>query len=162
MRQFTAQGLNELLKENITHVFSFAADIYTVSTLESNNPDYRIISDTINHTINGHTYVAFPFEVFLPTAEEDALPTVACRLVNTGGDMVAQLRLLNTTPTVDLYITRYDFSATHVEVGPMRFSVLSVEWNDTDISFTLGLEYHYLQEPAMVYGFTPDIAKGLF
>lgn len=162
MRQFTTQGLNELLRENITHVFSFAADIYTVSMVESNSPDYRIIADTVNHTINGHVYTAFPFEVILPTAEEDALPTVKCTLVNTGGEMVAQLRQLNANPTVDLYITRYDFSDTYIEVGPMRFSVLSVEWNDTEIIFTLGFEYHYLQEPAMIYGFTPDIARGLF
>jgi hypothetical protein len=166
MKVVSQEMLAELVKQQVTHVFCFAAKI--IHPQLTGGVPYRIINDTVKHTIKeadnvDYEYEAIPFEVTLPVYEEDAPPTVECTIANVGGELIDIIRNTRTSPYIELYIVRIDTNGdAFLEIGPMYFVVTNVAWDDNSISLTLGFEYQYLNEPSMIWSFTPDIARGLF
>lgn len=144
---------------------------------------YRFVNDTVGHSFyekyyapdnSGNIltsttkqfYLGLPFEVGLPTFEEDQIPTVKCTMVNPGYDTIALLRQIMVKPTLELSVIAIRGTNPNeeisVEVGPLELTVTSIEWDDAQIIFTLSYDYYYLAEPFMVYRFTPEYFPGLF
>lgn len=157
-----------------------------VTVLGENDPKYwtiiyRFINDTVGHSFfekyynsdgqvltssTKYYYLGLPFEVGLPTFEEDQPPTVRCTMVNPGYDTIALLRQIMVKPTIELSVIAIrginPNEEITVEVGPLELTVTSIEWDDAQIVFTLSYDYYYLVEPFMVYKFTPEYFPGLF
>lgn len=142
---------------------------------------YRFVNDTIGHSFyekyfddfgniltstTKQFYLGLPFEIGLPTFEEDQPPTVKCVMVNPGYDTIALIRQIMVKPTIELSVIAIKGinpnEQISVEIGPLDLTVTSIEWDDAQIIFTLSYDYYYLAEPFMVYRFTPEYFPGVF
>lgn len=163
-RTLTPDGLTAILSETTDQVILFALII--------NHPDlaqpYKLVQNKtdLSVDINGaiDTFTAFAFEVSLPDFREDSVPSSKIKLDNIDQFLINLLRTSNVAPEIEVYVIRKDPLATNAvkELGPMTFTLKTVDWDIRTISGDLTLDYDYLNEACMKYRFTPEIAIGLF
>lgn len=107
------------------------------------------------------TFHPYPFEAAVPEDTDSANPQVQLRVDNVDRQVVRALRDYAGVPRCTLEIILAS-SPDHVEVGPFRFSLLSVDYDAVVISGTLGYEEDFLNQAVPAQTYTPTNSPGLF
>ena len=120
----------------------------------------RVCNDAVDLVSDGHTYVAWPFEIALPEDTDERVPQVQLTIDNISREIVEAVRSLSSPPVVSLSVVLAS-SPDHLEYGPMRLEFMSVEYDALTVTATLGLE-PVLSEPIPGDTMTPGLFPGLF
>ena len=121
----------------------------------------RFVNNTADVTSNSDVYTAFPFTIDFPPADgEDRLPSVQLVIDNIDRSIIAELRDLDSAPTIDVSVVLASDPDT-VECGPLSFSLKSIDYDAQVITAELGFE-DILNEPFPAGTFTPTDFAGLF
>ena len=121
----------------------------------------RFVNNTADVTSNFETYTAFPFTIDFPPADgEDQLPRVTLVIDNIDRSIIAELRDIDSAPTIDVSVILAAVPDT-VECGPLQFTLKSIDYDAQVITAELGFE-DILNEPFPAGTFTPTDFAGLF
>ncbi len=99
----------------------------------------RIVNNTENITSNGDLYVAYPFEIELPTERGESIDTVKVTISNVDQQLVSAIRLALGRPTVALNVILASDPDT-VEAGPFDFELESADYNVLTITGNLAFD----------------------
>lgn len=119
------------------------------------------VNNTEDIVRNGTTFYGWPFEVALPDEREDALPMVQLRIDNIDRRIMEGIRALTTAPSVMVEVVLASALDAPPEAGPADFSLRGIEYDALTITGTLAPP-DVLNEPAMMWSFTPANFPGLF
>lgn len=101
MRNFPADVRTEMEAPQTAEVFlvllTIAADGFALGRFVNNNED--VVS-------RGETFLAFPFELAMPTDDDERVPEATLRIDNIAGEVLDALRGLDTAPEVVLEMVR--------------------------------------------------------
>ena len=133
--------------------------------LDISHPDLiggpiRLVSDTVAVISGGNTYEPFPFEIDLPSDEEEHLSQAELLVGEVGPTIVEALRTITTPPSIDLRIVLASAPDTTV-AGPFNFTAREVEGDATSLRLRLTFE-DILNEPFPGDEFDPARFPGLF
>ena len=121
----------------------------------------RYVDNTADVTSNGDVYTAFPFVIYSPPADtDDYLPSVRLTIDNIDRVIIAELRSIDSAPTVDVSIVLASDPDT-IECGPLQFTLKSISYDAQTITAELSYE-NILNEPFPAGTFTPTDFAGLF
>ena len=121
----------------------------------------RYVDNTADVTSNGDVYTAFPFVVDSPPGDtDDYLPSVRLTIDNIDRVIIAELRSIDSAPTVDVSIVLASDPDT-IECGPLQFTLKSISYDAQTITAELSYE-NILNEPFPAGTFTPTDFPGLF
>ena len=105
-RSLTVTGLQGILSQTTDSVYLFAMvithdDLVSPLYLIQNNVDLDVDIGTVE------TFTAFPFDLTLPSIEENSLPTAQIRIDNIDRTLVELIRTTTVKPDIALYIVRF-------------------------------------------------------
>lgn len=120
----------------------------------------RLCNDNQDTISRGNTFIAFRFEIQLPSSEADSPPRARIRVDNVDKRIVDAVRSVTSAPTVVMEIIR---AATPdiIEVSLPGFQLTNVAYNALVVTGDLGLE-NLLLEPYPGAIFDPGRFPGLF
>lgn len=93
----------------------------------------RAVNNNVNIVSNGNTFTAFPHKVILPDNREGAAPRAKLVIGNTSREIITEIRLITTPPTITLQVIRAADPDT-IEVVYENFTMRNVKWDKTQIS----------------------------
>lgn len=93
----------------------------------------RAVNNNVDIVSNGNTYVAFPHQVILPDDREESAPRAKLIMDNTSREIVTEIRLISTAPTVTIQVVRAADPDT-LEAFWSDFILKNVKWNRSNIS----------------------------
>lgn len=130
-----------------------------ISHSELSSP-IRVVNNMTDVTSGGNVFLASAFDVNLPDDTSDKPPQVSLSICNVDRSITQALADITTPPTVKMWVVLASSPST-LEVGPLEFTLLSVEYDVLTIRGTLGYE-PILNEPFPADSFTPEYFPGLF
>jgi hypothetical protein len=144
------------------------ADVWTVGITfappeGASGETFRMIANTEDVVYGGQIYRAAPFDFTLAQDNEDTVPKAQIRADNVSRDLIAAIRAanVNDAPVITVEIFRIGTGVVR-EFGPTVYSLLSVSADAFVIEGTLGYRVDFLNEPAVIHKFTPNLAPGLY
>jgi len=120
----------------------------------------RVVNNTEDITSNGNSFVAFPFDITLPDARDDAPPRARLAIDNVSREIAEAVRSITTAPTVTIEIIRAADPDT-VEISWPFFRLRNVKWDVAKVTGDLTLE-DFTSEPYPAGIFSPASFPGLF
>lgn len=121
----------------------------------------RIVNNNVDVVSNSDTYTAFPFEVTMPTEDqEQPQPKTKLNVCNVDRQIIALFRALATAPTVELSIV-LGSTPDAIEYGPAEFKITDYSYDAQTITATMSYE-DVLSEPIPADTFCPADYAGLF
>ena len=120
----------------------------------------RVVNNTEDVTSGGDTYVAFPFDITLPDAREDAPPRARLVIDNVSREIAEAIRTISSAPSVTLEVIRAADPDT-IEISWPFFKLRNVKWDVGKVSGDLTLE-DFTSEPYPAGIFSPASFPGLF
>ncbi len=120
----------------------------------------RVTSDGVDTVSNGDTYIAFPFEIMMPSEQSDQMAKVVLRIDNIDQTIIAEIRALTNEPTVSMSVVMASDPDT-IEAGPFEFSLKGASYNQFTIEGNLSFE-DILNEAFPADSFTPGNFPGIF
>ena len=120
----------------------------------------RVVNNTENIESRGDTYYAFPFGVKMPTTGGESLPTIRLTIDGVDQSIIQAIQLAKGRPEVTMEIIE-STAPDDVEVGPMIFSLESVEAGAISVSGELTFE-DAVNATYPAHRFDPATAPGLF
>lgn len=120
----------------------------------------RLVNDTQDLVRAAGTFIAFPFEVPVPDADDQKLSQVQIRIDNVDRSITDTIRGLDGKPQITLEVVLASSPDT-VEAGPFPFSLLDSGYDALAVTGRLGFE-DVLNEPFPKDSFTPQLFPGLF
>ena len=120
----------------------------------------RISSDAENTTSNGEVFVAYPFQIVMPTDEMDSVPIAKLVLDNIDRVLISTIRTITTPPTVRIMVVLSSDPDT-VEIDLPGFELKDISYDASQITAQLTVE-SYLNEPFPGDKFMPTSFPGLF
>lgn len=159
MRTVTPGALQAMFAQETAAIFCGAV---VVSHPDLPDPAY-FVANTQNIQFLGDTYLAVPFDLILSPDNEASPPQAKLIMDNVDRALVSAVRALQEPPSIDLSVLRIDENNSITrEMGPMPFSLLSVNADGQRMELTLGYSFDLLNEPSMRHRFTPQTSPGLF
>jgi len=154
-RTVSSTLVEAVLSQETTEVYLI---LLTISS-DDLSYDLRFVNNYENIDSGGETFQAFPFQIALPHDEERRLPSVKIIIDNVSREIIDEIRILTTPPTVQMDIILASDPDT-IEDGPYILTLREVSWNRLSISGRLQGDDILNQK----YGeqFTPQNAPGLF
>jgi hypothetical protein len=145
-------------------LFAQETDVVWLVLLTIEHSDWatpiRIVNNYEDITSRGNLFLGCPFMVDFPEDSEDRPPQVSLQIDNVDRSIMLELRALESNPTITLeLITSANYDT--VEIGPMEFSVKTVEYDALKITGSLSYE-PVLYESYPSGRFTPGDWPGLF
>lgn len=132
-----------------------------VTITHTDLPDpIRVVNNSENINSRGQTFIAYPFEITLPTDTENGNPRATLKIDNVDREIVRAVRTIQTAPTVTLEIVMAS-DPDVVEIEFPDFQLQDVNYNSLTVEGTLGLE-QFLAEPFPGDLFSPANFPGLF
>lgn len=122
----------------------------------------RVVNNTVAIQFDGHEWIALPFELTLPSDNEDRVPNLEMIIDNIDRTLVELLRSVSSMPSVRVDIIRVDGATITREIGPLDFSLLSSDIGVDAVTLTIGYAFDILNEPATQDILNPGTAPGLF
>lgn len=119
----------------------------------------RVVNNTEDIESNGQTYIAFPFQITLPTNTADSPPRARLSIDNVSQEIAQTIRLIGTPPTITIQCVRMD-DHDAVEVDLPSFILRNVKMDATTVSGELELE-DITREPFPARTFSPAEFPGL-
>lgn len=120
----------------------------------------RVVNNTEDVTSGGDTYTAFPFDITLPDAREDAPPRARLAIDNVSREIAQAIRSISSAATVTLEVIRAADPDT-IEISWPFFKLTNVKWDVAQVSGDLTLE-DFTSEPFPAGIFSPAGFPGLF
>lgn len=113
----------------------------------------RVVNNTEDVLSGGDTYIAFPFDVTLPDAREDAPPRARLIIDNVSREIGEAIRTITSAPGVTLEVVRAADPDT-IEISWPFFKLRNVKWDAGKVSGDLSLE-DFTSEPYPAGIFSP-------
>jgi len=120
----------------------------------------RFVNDQADITSGGDLYTSFPFEVTLPDDREAKEPTAELRIDNVSRELIDEVRLLVSPPTITLSVILQS-SPNTLEWGPLEFETRGVSYDAQTITFNLGYST-FIREPFPYIAFDSVNFPGMF
>lgn len=120
----------------------------------------RFTSDAQMTTSRGNDYLAYPFDIVLPSEEEEEVSSVQLQIDNVDREIVKQVRGLSGPLDVTLEVVLAS-DPDNVQVGPIDFELSKVTYNRLVVKGKLSFE-NLKQEAFPKDRFTPEDFPGLF
>lgn len=94
--------MREVSPEYMQSMFERETTIATVVLLTFEHEDFeetiRVTSDSVDTISRGETFIAYPFQLKLPSDEEDSEAKASITIDNVGRGLIAALRSISRTP----------------------------------------------------------------
>ena len=132
----------------------------TLVTITAGATVLRFVNDTKNITSNSLVYSAFPFALTFPPSVAEELAAARLVIDNVDRGITAELRAINTAPTVTLSVVLED-DPDNVQLGPMNFAWRAVQYNQSIVEGSLLFE-ELLGEGFPADRVTPSSFPGMF
>lgn len=146
-----------------TEAFHPAGSMYLI-LLTVNHANFttpiRIVNDFDDVVSNGDTFVAFPFEIQLPSRLEDSPPIARITIVNVSTEIGIAIRQADTPPTVTIDMVRRDTPNT-IEVSLPSMILRNTYVDAAAVTGELTFE-DLTREPYPAYNFTAAYFPGMF
>lgn len=120
----------------------------------------RVVYNTENVESRGETYVAYQFDLTLPTDEEESPPAARLTIDNVSKDIADALRAMTEPATFTIEVIRAS-APDDVEISWTSFKLTNVQGDVFQISGDLTLE-DVTTEPYPYLTFNPKAFRGLF
>lgn len=155
-RSISPSALKEVLAQQSAEVFLVCMKIEdpSVSTI-------RVVHNTENLVRSDGTYLPFAFTIQLPDDVGDRLPSVSVSFENVSLEILRALRTVPGVPKVTVFVVTATTPEV-IEVGPLEFSLLSIQYNAQAVTGTLGFQENILSKAVPEQTYTPTNSKGLF
>ena len=159
MRRVSPVALRAMLAQETEEVFLGALTI----THPSFAAPYRLVCDQMPLNRASGTFEPFAFQITLPSEQDDQVPQVTLTIDNVDNQILASIRNLppGARPQVMLEVVLASQPDT-VECGPYEYALLSVDYDVSQISGTLGYEDDLLNTSIPGDTYTPTNSPGLF
>lgn len=157
------------MSRNVSNTFKSAAfgqqtDEAFLVLLEIDHADLsepiQVTSDGVDTTSNGETFVAYPFELSLPSNPETGISQAQLTIDNVSQDIIVSIRNITTPPSVVIQVVLASDPDT-IEVEFSGFELRNVNYNALTISGILTIE-SFMSEPYPGGSFLPSTFPGLF
>jgi hypothetical protein len=112
--------------------------LLTIASAEMAVP-IRVVNDRANLVSRGATFIAFPFDLVLPTDDGETLSQVQLRIDNVDREIVAAIRQLTTPPDVTLEVVRAA-EPDVIEAGPFAMQLVAADYTALVVTGTLAFE----------------------
>ena len=134
----------------------------TLLTLTHPSPPLtlRFVNDNKDITSNGDLFIAFPFQIILPSSVANELDVARLLIDNIDRGITTSIRNLSTPATIKLEVVLSD-DPNNIQLGPLNFTWRIAEWNATAIQGDLRYE-ELLTEPYPGDRVTPATFSGVF
>lgn len=123
-------------------------------------PPVRVCLNSQNITSRGNEYIAYPFDMDLPSDDPESPSRVTLTIDNVDRKIVIAIRQLEGPPTVELEVIMASTPDT-VEAGPYSFTLRNANYDSLQVDGELAFE-DILNEPFPAESFTPATHPGLF
>ena len=153
MRTISANGRAALYAAQTDDVW---LQLLTIEHASIGTP-IRLVANTEAITSRSESYLAFPFEIVLPSTGQESVQLI---VDNVSRELIDEVRSIDTPLDITLEVVRAAAPDT-VEAGPFEFQSRAVEYDVQSMRFTLAYE-PLLQEPFPAYTYTPIDYPGLF
>lgn len=120
----------------------------------------RVSSDGVDTVSNGNTFVAYPFEISLPSNPETGVSQARLTIDNVSQTIITSIRNISDPPTATLQIVLASDPDT-VEVEFSGFELRNVQYDVFTITGDLSIE-SFMSEPYPGGSFLPSTFPGLF
>ena len=120
----------------------------------------RVSSDGVDTVSNGNTFVAYPFEISLPSNPETGVSHARLTIDNVSQTIITSIRNISDPPTATLQIVLASDPDT-VEVEFSGFELRNVQYDVFTITGDLSIE-SFMSEPYPGGSFLPSTFPGLF
>lgn len=122
--------------------------------------DIRLVCNTVDIVSRGQTYIGLPFEITLPSEQEDRVPQMRLRVDNVNREIVQAVRTMTSPATVTVEVILAS-SLDTVEASFAGFTLRAVTYDALVVEGTLALE-DVLSEPYPEGTFTPNLFPAIF
>lgn len=120
----------------------------------------RVVNSREDVVSNGETYIAFPFEITLPSEDGETISDVRLTISNIDRAITEAVREASNAITATASIVLAS-SPDDLEVGPLSLTLKSVTYNALTVTGSLRWE-NLLDLEYPGYKFTPSQFRGLF
>ena len=116
--------------------------------------------DIDNAGPGNETYIAYPFNISIPSDLEDTLPRIQLTIDNVDRFLMDEIRSLTSAPDISIYVVLASTPSV-IEAGPFESKLRNVSYSASTITGDLQVE-DILNEPYPGTYFTPQTFPGLF
>jgi len=151
--------ISDALKED---AFSQESDLPLVLILiehDDLSTPIRCVNNKVDITSNGKIFTAFPFEIILPDASEDAPPRAKLRINNVSREIGQAIRTVMTPPSLTIQVVRQD-TPDVVEAEFVGMSLTNVTYDSLVVEADLMFE-DLTREPYPSLRFNPSYFRGI-
>lgn len=120
----------------------------------------RVCNNDTDITSNGNVYIAYNFDIQLPTDEDNEAPQAQLVIDNVDRALTQAIRTVQTPPTIRIMVVLAS-NPDIIEVDMPDFLLTNISYNASTITATISIE-NFLQEPFPGDLFTPTQFPGLF
>ena len=120
----------------------------------------RVTSDGVDTTSGGETFVAYPFEMSLPSNPETGVSQAQLTIDNVSQDIITSIRNITTPPSVVIRVVLASAPST-IEAEFSGFELKNVSYDALTITGTMTIE-SFMSEPYPGGSFLPSSFPGLF
>lgn len=121
---------------------------------------YRFVNNNENVVSRGQTYLAYPFELALPSDTEDQLSEASIRIDNVSGEILDTFRTFETSPNITLEIIRTSVPD-EVLLQTIGFRLRAISVDEASVEGKILLDDVYRFQYPM-HDYLPSTFPGLF
>lgn len=154
MRTLSAAGLASIHAQQTSEVWLV---LLTISG--TGMTTLRVVNNNEDIVSNGQTFVAFPFEITLPSEDSDSPPRAYLRIDNVDKQIAATIRSISTPPSVQIDVIR----ASAPNSPEITFAGLTLRGVSMDAGAVQGeLSFESIFSEPVTLTMTPSRFPGLF
>lgn len=120
----------------------------------------RVCNDSVDITSNGDVYLAYPFQIELPSDEDGDMPQARLTIDNVDRSLTASIRAIQTPPSVRIMVVLVS-DPDVIEIDLPGFVFTNISYDALTITGTISIE-SFMNEPFPGDVFTPTQFPGLF
>lgn len=120
----------------------------------------RVVNDKVNISSRGNEFIAFPFEIILPTSSPDSPPKSQLTIGNVSREISQIIRTISSAPTVLIEVVRIN-NFDSLEVSFPAFKLKNIRFDVAQVQGDLVSEDLQI-EPYPSLTFSPAHFPGLF
>lgn len=156
MRSLSSATISALFASETDEVFLVLITITHDDLVET----IRVTSDAVDTVSNGNTFYAYPFDIQLPSDEENSPPRASLVIDNVSREIADSLRSISTPASFKMEVIRAADPDT-IEASWDNFELKKIHGDVFQIAGELTIE-DVITEPFPGDSFTPSKFRGLF
>ncbi len=159
IRNISAAALREYLAQETDQVVLMCLTF----NHESFAAPYRLVTNTEPLMRALGEFTPFAFQINMPAEQEDQVPQVQLTIDNVDNSILKAIRNLPVGERVEVVMEVVVASAPDdPEVGPISFKILTIDFDESQITGTLGLDDDFLNTVFPAGSYTPVNSPGVF